>query len=119
MPLIDDTNDACIGGNFDWIKGKTRFLSAHEEDVLSDAGSHRVGSHDDAADRLTRRREWLHEQEFHALERFVFERQHDIADYAADLNVIRTRSTIYLDLVDDAHDRRVDGTVFQPGRHSR
>src|SRR5688572_9490853 len=86
VPGIDDPHNAGVGGHLDWMKRKTRFFAAHEEHVFADAGAHGVGSHDDPADRLARRRHRLDEQQRHALQRLVLVVQHQRADDASQLH---------------------------------
>src|SRR5262245_5837685 len=40
--LIDDAHDAGVSGHFGRIEGKRRFLAAHEEHRLADAGADRI-----------------------------------------------------------------------------
>ena len=40
--MVDDADDAGVDGRLGRIERKARFLAAHEEDFLSDAGAHRI-----------------------------------------------------------------------------
>ena len=51
MPLIDDADDAGIGGRFGRQEGERRLLAADEEDVLADAGADGVDCDQRAAGR--------------------------------------------------------------------
>ena len=51
-PVVQDADDAGVGGRLRRVERERRFLAAHEEHVLADAGSDAVHGHQRPADRL-------------------------------------------------------------------
>src|SRR5688500_9958294 len=83
VPGVDDADDARVCGYLGRIKRKAGLFAADEEHILADAGTHRIGGHDDASDGFARRRHRLHEQERDAVERRVLIVEHQSADHAS------------------------------------
>src|SRR6185312_11787699 len=86
MPVIDDADDAGVDGGFDGIKGKARFLAAHEEDFLADARADRIDRDQRAAGGLTLRRQRLNDQELQPRQVFVFAGHDNIPDYPCEVH---------------------------------
>src|SRR5438093_2811465 len=86
VPPIDDADDARVDRRLGWIKRKARFLAADEEHLVADARADRIDSDQRTSDRLSIRRQRLHDEQREAGKRLVLARGHDVADHARDLH---------------------------------
>ena len=65
--MIDDADDAGVDRGLGGIERKARFLAAHEEHILADAGADRIRPRRSAGRRAARSaRERLHQQQLDA-----------------------------------------------------
>ena len=93
--MIDDADDAGVGGRFGGQERKRRFLAADEEHVLAHAGADRVERDERPAGGLAIGRHRLQHEQLVAVERGVLDGRDDVADDARDLHgrlLLRRRS---------------------------
>ena len=83
--------------------------------MLADAGANRIDGDDGAARRLAVGRDRLQHEQFVPRERGVLEVDDDVADDSASCMPSAVYGSFILDLIDDADDCGVDGTVLQAG----
>jgi hypothetical protein len=113
--MIDDADDACVDGSLDGIKGKARFLAAHEKHLFADTSTHGVHGYQRTPGGLTIRRQRLDDQKLETDEVIVFPGRNNVADYAGKVH----SGFFQVDLIDDADDGGVDRAVLEAGRHAR
>ena len=86
VPVIDDADDAGVDRRLGGIERKARFLAAHEEHLLADAGADRVDRDERPAGRLAIGRQRLHDQQLDAGEVLVLAGHDDVADDSGQLH---------------------------------
>src|SRR5687768_12747188 len=77
---IDDAHDPGVGGDFDRMKRKARFLAADEEHRLAHAGPHRIDGDERTADRAAVGGNRLQHEQRHARQVRIFGGGDDVAD---------------------------------------
>ena len=115
MPVIDDADDPCIDRCFNRVKRKACFLAADEEHLFANPCTDRVDRNQRTSGRLAFGSERLDEEQLQPGEVFVFASGDHVADDFRELHnssKLPGSGFVQLDGVDDADDRRVDGTVF-------
>src|SRR5439155_10142869 len=92
VPVINDADDTRIDGWLDRIERKARFLAAHEEHLLADAGADGIDGHQRAPGRLSLWRQRLDHQQSDTRQVLVLASRDDIANHAGQLHVVKCES---------------------------
>jgi hypothetical protein len=109
VPLVDDTDDRCVGWRLAGVERKCSLPPLYEENLLAHAGTNRVKRHQCSPDRLTGGIDRLEQEKSDTGKVDVLERRDDVADDAGELHGL----ILHLDGVDDPHDGGVYRAVLE------
>ena len=93
VPVIDDADDAGVGRHLGRVERKARFLAAHEEHRLADAGADGVDRHERPPGRQCRRRRSAAGRAASRREVLVLPRDDDVADDPGELHAVACATT--------------------------
>jgi hypothetical protein len=84
--MIDDPDDACVGGHFDRMKREAGFFTADEKYRFTHAGANGIDGNQGSTRCVSIGVQWLEQQQLDTVQVLVLDGRYDVADDLGDLH---------------------------------